>query len=205
MRIRNAFREFLPLPVWGTWAEYDEEETPTLISTEQLRRRVRDKRKTPMRIHDIDRDLAARHIQTVWKRCVATARRRALRIEARRKRVMRQIYKEKLKQRTHKASVQIRTHTRDTINRDSRCTLILKHDEIDAITGEEKHLAFMPNPTKTTVAMLYDDVASVLQKHVRFTLAINQKLLPRSKNAKKLYQMGAFAGGIFVLHIKITQ
>ena len=106
----------------------------------------------------------------------------------------------KKKKKTIGVAVKNKTHRVD----DHRCTLVVAHDEVEALTGEDQQLVLMLDPVKNTVEQLYDDIRSIM-KTDRFELCIDGKPLPRTKARKKLHKVGAYGGGTFVLRIVTGQ
>ena len=77
---------------------------------------------------------------------------------------------------------------------DHRCTLVVAHDEVEALTGTDQQLVLMLDPVKNTVNQLFVDIRSIM-KTDRFELCIDGRPLPRSKGRKKLHKVGAYGGG----------
>ena len=106
----------------------------------------------------------------------------------------------KKKQKTIGVAVKNKNHRVD----DHRCTLVVAHDEVEALTGEEQQLVLMLDPVKNTVEQLYVDIRSIM-KTDRFELQMDGMPLPRTKGRKKLHKVGAYGGGTFVLRIVTGQ
>tara|TARA_B100000519_G_scaffold135473_1_gene117049 strand:- start:261 stop:905 length:645 start_codon:yes stop_codon:yes gene_type:complete len=88
--------------------------------------------------------------------------------------------------------------------KDHRCTLVVAHDEVEALTGTDQQLVLMLDPVKNTVNQLFVDVRSIM-KSDRFELQLDGRPLPRTKGRKKLHKIGAYGGGTFVLRIVTGQ
>lgn len=188
----------------GNWASDDdtesEDDTPVLSAAEVELLAVKHRLATKLQdaalqfLHKCRTRRRHRQAQASRRREVALAV-----MQARKKQKAQPKVIERMRpKRTKTVGVAVK-HVGHRVN-DHRCTLVVAHDEVEALTGTDQQLVLMLDPVKNTVNQLFVDIRSIM-KTDRFELCIDGRPLPRSKGRKKLHKVGAYGGGTFVLQI----
>lgn len=197
MNVRAALVEYYR-PV-GDWGEYDSADE--LPSAEDVERQAEH--------HDRATRLQMAALRFLERRRSRRRRERAL--QSRRREIALQVMRARKKQKAQpkvvermrpkkKKNIGVAVKNKGHRVHDHRCTFVVAHDEVEALTGEQQQLVLMLDPVKNTVKQLYVDIRSIM-KTDRFDLQLDGKPLPRAMASKKLYKVGAFGGGTFVLTI----